>query len=200
MWLKWRKTSQEKSKEGGEAPSFQKTWLWKFTTGRFVCRGLMYPYIYWYIALQIRTLKFCPSLCKTDVLSFIQPILFASTISQVLAFLHSVTVLTCPHDATPCVPAAPLYFSRYSVVFFKKKEKKESMAFQKLKEAIRLHSFVMWWRWDGAEDSWKKKSGIHLKQRLKMFLIHSVSVTLHNIRRSKEILNHSVYWVIKSKQ
>ena len=126
-WLKWRKTSQEKSKEGGEAQSFQKTWLWKFATGRFICKGLMYPYIYCYIALWSHTLKFYPSLCKTvscctDALSFTQPILFASTISQALAFLHSVTVLICPCDANPCMQTVLLYFSRYSVVFFKKKK------------------------------------------------------------------------------
>ena len=91
----------------------------------------MYPYIYCYIALWSHTLKFYPSLCKTvscctDALSFTQPILFASTISQALAFLHSVTVLICPCDANPCMQTVLLYFSRYSVVFFKKKKKKES--------------------------------------------------------------------------
>lgn len=97
------------------------------------------------------TFKVLPSLCRqvsycTDALSFIQPILFASTISQALAFLHSVTVLICPRDTQPCMQTVLLYFQRYSVVFFKKRRKKEERkhGFPEAK-AIRLHSFITWW-------------------------------------------------------
>ena len=131
MWLKWKKTFQEKSKEGRGAQSFQKTWLWKFATGSYVrdLRTLISIVI-----LRSHTVKFYPGLCKTDSVPLYRSTVLYSANPlrlhhlQLLAFHHSVTVLTLSAQCQP------LYTNCTAILFkvlccFLKKKKKESMAF-----------------------------------------------------------------------